>query len=87
MSVSDGSRNYYNTGGNLKVYSNDGSGPDNGVSFDEDKFAYWTSKCSSSLGNHRWQENFLKASLNKHDPLTDVHGTRKPYMRLNYEFK
>ena len=39
MSVSDGSRKYY-VSGNLEKYSNDGSEPDDGVSFDEDKFAY-----------------------------------------------
>ena len=85
MSVSDGSRKYY-VSGNLEKYSNDGSEPDDGVSFDEDKFAYWTSKCRPTQDDHRWQEHFLRASLNKHDPLTDVYGTRKPYLRLNYEF-
>ena len=85
MSVYDGSRKYYANDDYLTEYWNYGYGHglDDGVSFVEDKFAYWTSECRSSNVTHRWQEHFLRASLNGYQ---DSPGKYKPYLRLNYEF-
>lgn len=52
MSVSNGSTEWYNESTHsLEEIEHDGITAAYGVPFDEDKFAYWTSRCSANQGD------------------------------------